>query len=562
MSGGTGSPPGDGEPTGDSDSDANSDAPGGTEPATGNETRESDRASVWRDALPTAPDRLGRWWRFTKRLLVAHFGIDARALAAFRVGLGAVMVLNLVLRARFIDTFYTDWGLYPRSVMGDLYPMAETLSIHGQFGGAGPQIALFAVAVVAAVALLVGYRSSLAAVVTLALLFSLHGRNPLVLNGGDILLRHLLFWAILLPVGERWSVDARRRSRAPRGRIATIATAGLLLQVFVVYAMNAVLKSRGDTWHDGTATQYVFQLDQFTVLLGDYVAELTPLVTAFGFTWYWLVTLSLLLIVMRGWPRAIFASMFVGAHVSMALTMQLGVFPIVSIVSLLVFYPKQVWDRVERHVARPLERHADRAMARLSGYRGRPGLPRPSWWPRVVGGWRSVVVPGVAAIAVFAMVVSNVGAVTTADMGPVEVTDLTQDSPRWTMFAPNPLREAVWYTMAGTTRSGERVDAFRGGNVSYDRPPDMADTYPTARWRKYFSYVDSHFGADELQAGLAGHLCRRWNADHDRRLANVTITKHAVVIDVGGNDTLNRDTLGTYDCDLGPGGTARAATTD
>lgn len=491
--------------------------------------------------------------RFTERTLRAHFGVDARALAAFRIALGALLIANLALRARFLTVFYTDDGVFPRSVMGELYAAATRLSIHGQFGSAEVQALLFVVAGVAALALLLGYRPTLAAVVSLVLLFSLHGRNPLVLNGGDILLRHLTFWAILLPLSERWSVAALRRDRAPRDRIASFATAGLLLQVFVVYAINAVLKHQGALWREGTATQYIFGLDQFTVLLGDVVAEIELLVTFFGVAWFWMLTGSALLIVLRGWPRAIFAGMFVGAHVSMLLTMQLGLFPLISIAGLLVFFPAPVWDRVERSVVEPLSARFSRTRAALVGQEPRSGIVPTGVRKRGRRAWQSYLAPGIALLAIVVLVVTNVGAVTTADMGPVEATDLTDQNPRWNMFAPNPLQVGVWYVMDGTTASGAHVDAFHGGTVTYDPPPDMADTYPTARWRKYFSYVDSHSGASQIQASLADHLCESW--DGEGTLESVTITKRTERINPDADNELGRRELGTFDC----GGNATAS---
>ena len=132
-------------------------------------------------------------------------------------------------------------------------------------------------------ALLVGYRSSLATLASLILLVSLNVRNPAVLTGGDFLLAHLLFWALLLPIGERWSLDACRRERSPRERIASLAAAGLLLQVVVVYTVNAVHKHGGETWGEGLAMQYVVQLDQMMVLLGDALANVTPLLVALDY---------------------------------------------------------------------------------------------------------------------------------------------------------------------------------------------------------------------------------------------------------------------------------------
>ena len=64
---------------------------------------------------------------------------------------------------------------------------------------------------VAAVALVVGWRTRVAAWVVVLLLVVLQRRNVYVLNSGDLLLRELAFFVALMPSGETWSLDRRRR---------------------------------------------------------------------------------------------------------------------------------------------------------------------------------------------------------------------------------------------------------------------------------------------------------------------------------------------------------------
>jgi hypothetical protein len=55
------------------------------------------------------------------------------------------------------------------------------------------QALLFGVTAIAAVALLIGYRTRLASIVVWAMMVSIQWRNPLVLSDADTLLRVLLF---------------------------------------------------------------------------------------------------------------------------------------------------------------------------------------------------------------------------------------------------------------------------------------------------------------------------------------------------------------------------------
>jgi hypothetical protein len=83
----------------------------------------------------------------------------------------------------------------------------------------------------------------------------LHARNPLVLQGGDVLFRMLLFWSIFLPLGARCSLDAlRRRSAEPLpDRVSSPCTLALMLQVCFVYWFAAAIKSDPVWRHEGSA---------------------------------------------------------------------------------------------------------------------------------------------------------------------------------------------------------------------------------------------------------------------------------------------------------------------
>jgi len=109
----------------------------------------------------------------------------------------------------------------------------SALSVHLAAGSVELVGALFAVQALVAVALLVGYRTRIASVLVWLLWASLHARMPLVLNGGDTLLRLVLFWAMFAPMGARFSVDALRTG-GREGRILSVGTVGLLCQVVVM----------------------------------------------------------------------------------------------------------------------------------------------------------------------------------------------------------------------------------------------------------------------------------------------------------------------------------------
>ncbi|WP_232688766.1 HTTM domain-containing protein [Halobacterium zhouii] len=506
--------------------------------------------------------RLRRGLPAVRAALARRVSVDARALAAFRVGVGALLLADLALRARNLTAFYTDAGVLPRPLLAEQYPAFAAFSLHALSGAAWFQVVLFAVAGVAALCLLVGYRTRLATVVSLVLLASLHARNPLVLNAGDSLLRRLLLWGAFLPLGARWSVDAAGASRrsSVRDHVASVASAALLVQVVLVYVVNAVLKLRGDAWLSGDAVRVVFALDQFTVFLGDALAQYPALLEMASHVWLTMLVASPLLIVLAGRRRAVFAGLFASVHLGMLLTMQLGLFPLISVVALVPFLPPVVWNELAACVPERPQNALSRTRNRLAG--ALPFAPRrPTASARIdtsgglraaVGRWRARVTPAVAAVFLAFVLVwtaMSVGLVATPDS---VASTVDPEERRWDMFAPEPLNVDGWYVVPGELASSEgarseRVDAFHGGAVRWTKPPDVAATYPTARWRKYL--VDLWRSDDvALQHAFADYLCTEWSANHESTL--VRVAPHYVTerVRLGAPDPTERIRLVEHAC--------------
>jgi hypothetical protein len=512
-----------------------------------------------------------------------RFGIDARALAALRISLGVLVFADLLLRAQDLTAFYTDAGVLPRELLREQFPVFARLSLHAVSGSAWLQAFLFLVAGASALALLVGYRTTPATVVSFVLLVSLHARNPLVLNAGDSVLRRLLFWSIFLPLGRRWSVDAIRAERdrigvrtaslRDRVRDATpslreafdgkdtdnadtrmvvgVASAALLVQVVIVYTANAAFKLRGDSWVRGDAIRYALGLDQLTVLLGDALTQFPLLLGFLDRVWLGLLVSSVMLVLLTGRPRAVFASLFVGMHVGMALTMRLGIFPFVSIAALIPFLPPEFWNVAERRfrksrvgrwgtAIRSGARELDAGLRRIE--RGLPLAPRPenlggllAGAPPAIARWKRRLQPPVVGGLLALVLVWNAATLGVVGL-PGAVDDAVDpEEHRWDMFAPEPRTNDGWYVVPGELSSGERRDVLHGSAVEWDRPPDLAQTYPNVRWFKYL--VDlRRDGNEALQRGFGEYLCERWNRTHETTVERVTIyyVEQEVRLDAAG----------------------------
>ncbi|MDS0475024.1 HTTM domain-containing protein [Natrinema sp. 1APR25-10V2] len=442
----------------------------------------------------------------------SRLGIDPRAIAAFRISLALVVLLDLlVVRAPGITTFYTDDGLFPRSALAETFPRLARWSLHTLSGAAWAQALLFAITALVAVALLVGYRSRLAAFGSALLLASLYARNPYVVNGGDTILVSLLLLAALLPLESRWALGRRPLEHPSPGgdaheetRVLSAATATVLLHVAIIYALNAALKFRSDAWMDGIAVQRIFQLEDFVHLFGPAIAEHAAVLTAINWLWTAVLSASVLLVLATDRLRTVTAAAFVCAHLSMAATMRLGAFPFVMVTALLLYLPSPVWDRLDRLVSeRPLEHR----LASVSV--GRDSDPEPSFRRRVAPSiQRGTRLITVVFLAVFLLAV--VGWQLTA-MGfvddPTSSSDGALEHASWGFFAPNPPDSYSWYVVEAERQSGASIDLVDGEAMDFDRPPNAMDRYPTTLWKRYGTKGQGV--GDALLEPAAAYFCER-----------------------------------------------------
>src|SRR5439155_4183515 len=175
-------------------------------------------------------------------------------------------------------------------------------------------------------------------------------------HGGATLLRLLLFWAMFLPLGAVWSVDAAWRTPAVPGRIASPATAALLIQVCLVYWFSAAFKSYR-VWHvEGSALGYALNIDQFATPYGRALLGHPALLRGLSRLVYSMEWIGPALAFTPVWTqgvRLIIIAVFGLLHLGFGICLALGLFPVISALSWVAFLPTAVWDVVVRHTPRP-----------------------------------------------------------------------------------------------------------------------------------------------------------------------------------------------------------------
>jgi hypothetical protein len=166
----------------------------------------------------------------------AVLGCSYESLALFRITLGVLLTLELVLRFRFLHPFYSEEGTLPlrllRPKVDDLF---KAVCLHCRFEELWQMQALLSVQVVLAVLYTAGYRTKLTSILSWYLYLSLTLRNTWMSYILDRYYHYLLFYSMFLPLGERWTLFPRKEQDKNQGLVISPATIAFKLLVVWIY---------------------------------------------------------------------------------------------------------------------------------------------------------------------------------------------------------------------------------------------------------------------------------------------------------------------------------------
>jgi len=453
--------------------------------------------------------------------------IDARSLALFRILLALILLTDLAIRSQDLTAHYTDKGVLPRDLAradaGAWSGYCGGFPIYFLSGVARGQIVWMSVAAVAAMLLAVGCFTPLVTAASWLLLCSLHGRNPLVLNGGDDLLRMLLFWSIFLPLGRVGSVDASRWGKTGRNAVCSVATCAVLLQICLMYWMTVWFKLGDAAWREGSALLQTLSFDAYARPLAVRMRQWpAPLVWLNYGTLALQVFGPLLLFVpyKTTWFRTAVICAMTALHIAIELTLTVGLFSYVAISAWILVLPAEVWDR-------------------LTGASSAPVAGQQQAAPGAIRGFPRIGKQALCAAALVYVVLANVRSTGQAPL----VRDWLQPlgnwgyrlglDQHWAMFR-HAAREDGWHVARADLTDGWQVDLVRSGaEVDWEKPENPAGLYPNHRWRKLMQMI-----IDQKHRAVRAPLCRwlvdRWEAAGGASCRRLQLYLVRETIDEGG----------------------------
>ena len=453
-------------------------------------------------------------------ILSNNFSVDLRSLAITRIAFAIVILADLIIRSRFLKDFYTDEGVISLFALKNIYEGNYYTSIHALSGDYYFQLFLFLIAVIFAFLLLIGFFTRIATIVSWALLVSLNLRNPLLLQGGDIIFRCLLFWAIFIPWGQRFSVDSYfNKIKIEKNFIFSIPAAIFILQILFMYFFTGLLKT-GDPWRkDFTAIYYTLSIEHFSFLLGPYIYEFPKLMKGLTFSIIWIELLGpfLLLIPYRNSLfRYVLIFLLITFQLGLALTLKIGLFPWMSIASLLILLPSSFWEFLPR-----FQKFLNCTFSKLSGGIKQyiTGIDNLYYYRFKVPEIFNFVINIILIFLIVFVLFWNLKHSYPEKFDFINklkfVGKATQLIQKWNMFAPKPYFSDGWYVMVGLLDNGELVDVFRNGKeVSWEPPENRLDDYPSYRWRKLTRNMYKEKNK-RFRRFYSKYLCDKWNKNRN-----------------------------------------------
>jgi hypothetical protein len=442
---------------------------------------------------------------------------DLAPLSLFRILYGAQLFNWIWQLYPNLNAFFTDEGILPRKSL--LTNFTDRFTLLTPFGEWWQVAIVWMLALFVAILLTVGWRSRLMSFLAFVVVTSFSFRNPLIIDGADIVFRLLPLWMTFSDPGARYSIDALGRvSRGqPTGRGFALPLRILELQVAWIFTATGLEKVTGTLWPQGLATYYSLQLEHTfgRTWMTSLATNVTlARITSWGTMAVELSFLPLTMLVPTRITRVIAVVLAAALLLGITVLMNVGNFPVIMLSSLVLFLPAQwVDDLVESVVSRFRMRLRPRVVALADGvaHGAAAALPTPLALPAEAREFKRRIGGGML-VAIATLALLNAVPAPLEAMRPkgqlLELLRFFALDQRWDMFSPEPARSDGWMRMPATLTDGTTLDLVTNGPER-----DSAERYSDplySRWTKINERIAS-LDYSDYRLEYARSICRTHN---------------------------------------------------
>ncbi len=402
----------------------------------------------------------------TSRYLNEIFSINLGSLGLFRIGIGVLLLCDLISRIIYGYDLISPDGVFSVRQAFKVLEGKSILSVYLISESLWYFYFLLVLSVVCYVSYLVGFKEKIFGVFSLILFYSIQNRNPFVLHGGDILLRVFLLLSLFLPIGS-YSICSKSNNKTEG--YASIVTATLFVQIGIMYFFSALYKT-GPEWLSGSALFYALKLDWTSNSFGQSLTAVPQILRILTYFILGLEILILPLLFVKFKRTIIRGSLFVALfffHICIFMTMDIGTFPFVCLLGVFILFPSKS-SRIQSNF--DLNFKNTSAMLILS-------------------------------LMIFNNVYYYIQSENTGFTKSLLVNSGLYQ--KWSMFSPSPAKTNVRLVIK------TELDSI-----------DTRQAFPTHHWQKYFMQMVRPKNS-ELVNLFSEYLCRKYSANSIRIIVNV-----------------------------------------
>ncbi len=423
--------------------------------------------------------------------IISFYPYDIRKLSIGRIIIGIIISVDIIFRYKNLEAHYTDGGVLPVSVIKGYYPFYQYyFSIHNLLGNSCVKL-LFFIHIVLAIALILGYYTRLATFFNFIFLLSLHHRNPLILQGGDDLLRITLFYMMFIPWGHYYSIDNLINERNKKHHQEVTVNFSWIYLVFLinvafVYFFSALLKTEPEWRYNGDAIYYALSLDTLRTPVGNILYSHYNLIKIATFIVYYVFEIFaplLLIFSFNTTYRKVALFLIMILHIFILITLKVGIFPFVGITTAIMLLPPR------QNLLSIKYQHKN----------------------------YEVILAGVLFMLVLryncATLNNNFFSITLYEDRLMNCLGLAQ---RWNMFSPGVKRYEGWLVLRGIKSDNKDWDLIHNTpTLHYEKTPLNFPFLKGDRWRKFIeNYEQRHYNF--IKPYFCYYLIKQWNIYHPK----------------------------------------------